>query len=436
MGRTRTQIVPLYQRLPHGPNGLGRDEVARNQRARIYGAMIESVAERGYHATAVADVIALAGVSRRAFYEQFANKQECFVATHDIAVARARKSALEGWRRERGWANRVHSAWSATLCHAAYTPKGLRLVFVDSLGTGGRGVYGRLTAAHGAFERIVASGLDLADDGRISPPLTARAVVGGARHLAFTRMLDGRERELAAMTDVVLDWIDAYRLPRGGRLPPLTAAPATSPVPAARAHFLAAGEERARALVALVHLTLAEGYPPLSDAQIAELAGLRLDVFHRHFACKEAAFLAVLEDFAGESGRVVQAAVDGSGSWPQAVRRAMSTLVAHFAAHEALLRIAFVALCEIGPAITRRLTRPIEAVVNVLVADAPRARHGGQIAREAITGALWAIVAAAAARGRLARVPALADHLSFVALAPYLGPRGALAEIAGAHDRG
>jgi len=85
---------------------MSRDDVERNQRARLYGAMIEAVHERGYPQTTVAHVIALAGVSRRAFYEQFDNKEECFLATYDIVVARARKVVLEAWARERGWANR------------------------------------------------------------------------------------------------------------------------------------------------------------------------------------------------------------------------------------------------------------------------------------------------------------------------------------------
>src|ERR1700678_1406899 len=80
-------IAPLYKRLPHGPHRLARDEVIANQRKRIYGALIEAVSQGGYDGTSVKQVIALAGVSRRSFYEQFANKQEAFMAAFD-AIAR------------------------------------------------------------------------------------------------------------------------------------------------------------------------------------------------------------------------------------------------------------------------------------------------------------------------------------------------------------
>src|SRR6185437_16720714 len=132
MSGTEREPVPLYRRLPHGPNGMSRDDVARNQRERMYGGMIEAVAERGYSRTTVAHVIGLAGVSRRAFYEQFANKEECFLATYDIVVARARKVVLDAWSQERGWANRLHGACKALLDDVAGTPKGARLVLVDS----------------------------------------------------------------------------------------------------------------------------------------------------------------------------------------------------------------------------------------------------------------------------------------------------------------
>src|SRR5271154_4249744 len=88
-GSTRmptAQITPIYKRLPHGPHRLERGEVVLHQRARIHGAMVEAIARSGYDRTSVKQVIGLAGVSRRSFYEQFANKEACFLATCDLVV--------------------------------------------------------------------------------------------------------------------------------------------------------------------------------------------------------------------------------------------------------------------------------------------------------------------------------------------------------------
>jgi AcrR family transcriptional regulator len=246
MGRTGSQVAPIYRRLPHGPNGMGREDVARHQRARLYGAMIESVAQRGYQATTVAHVIALAGVSRRAFYEQFNNKEECFLATYDIVVARARKRVLDAWGAERGWANRLHAGCKALLDEAAESPKGPRLVLVDALGIGPR-ARERMQLAGLTFERLVGGAFQAAPDGVGFPRLTSRGIVGGIRHVVFMRMLEERERELYTLTDEVLDWIESYRSPAVARLG--VAAPAKpSHAQPAPAEFLVRDDKRARLL--------------------------------------------------------------------------------------------------------------------------------------------------------------------------------------------
>lgn len=72
-------------RLPRGRHGLTRAEVAADQRARLMLALADAVAEKGYVATTVADVLRRAGVSRQTFYEQFPSKLDCFLATFDAA---------------------------------------------------------------------------------------------------------------------------------------------------------------------------------------------------------------------------------------------------------------------------------------------------------------------------------------------------------------
>ena len=78
--------MPAPERLPRGRHRLSREEVADSQRARLLRAMAEAVAERGYANTPVANVLERAHVSRESFYEQFANKEECFLAAYDAAA--------------------------------------------------------------------------------------------------------------------------------------------------------------------------------------------------------------------------------------------------------------------------------------------------------------------------------------------------------------
>lgn len=64
--------------LPAGRHGLTRAAVIDSQRGRILVAMAQSVAEKGYPAATVADVLARARVSRATFYELFADKADCY----------------------------------------------------------------------------------------------------------------------------------------------------------------------------------------------------------------------------------------------------------------------------------------------------------------------------------------------------------------------
>jgi AcrR family transcriptional regulator len=428
MNRTAAEQAPLYRRLPHGPNGMGREEVARNQRSRLYGAMIESIDQRGYRATTVAHVISLAGVSRRAFYELFANKEECFLGTYDIVVAGARKRMLDAWAGERGWANRLHAGCKTLLDDAAESPKGPHLVLVDALGIGPK-ARERLQLAGFTFERLVTTAFKVAPHEVGFPPLTPRAVVGGVRHAVFVRLLEKREKELFMLTDEVLDWIESYRTPAAVQLG-RTGTSTPAHVPPTPAAFLARDDRRAKLLGSVVHLTLDSGYLSLTDPQIAQFAGMSTEAFHKQFANKEECFLAVLDEFVNEAVETVRPRMKASSSWPESVYKGVGAFVEYLAAHQALLRIAFIDLFEVGPGMIAKMTRSVEGFTKLLTENGPEPQRGPAVALEAITGALWGIICTYVANDRLARLPSLVDQLAFIVLAPYIGPKAAVETIA------
>jgi AcrR family transcriptional regulator len=427
MASNGTKETPLFPRLPRGPNGMDPEDVARHQRTRLYGAMIESVSQRGYQATTVAHVLALAGVSRRVFYEQFPNKEQCFLATHDILVVRERKRLIDAWQRERGWANRLHAACKTLLHDVAEDPKGPRLVLVESLGIGATGRE-RMQLTGVTFERLLATVLRLAPDATELPTLTARAIVGGIRHVAYTRLLEDRGAELCSLTDEVLDWIEAYRSPAAARLASLgSRAPCQrAPRPAP---LLDGDDPRARALGSVVELTQQEGYAGLSDPQIAQFAGLSTEAFHRHFRDKEECLLAALDELVREALRSVSDALEGASSWPEAVDRAMGAFVEHLLAHPSLRRIAFIHLFEVGSGGVGRLTSSIERLTELILEGAPAPRRGPMLARAAVTGGIWAASVSSVANERLLRLPLFVDQLTFTLLAPYIGAREAVDAI-------
>lgn len=74
------------KQLPRGRHGLSREEVVGSQRDRMLRALAETMAEKGYVATTVADILRAAGVSRETFYQQFSSKEDCFAHAYDAAV--------------------------------------------------------------------------------------------------------------------------------------------------------------------------------------------------------------------------------------------------------------------------------------------------------------------------------------------------------------
>lgn len=95
-------------RLPRGPHGLSREQVVEHQRERILAAMVATAGTQGFRATTIGDITSRARVSRDTFYEQFANKEACFVAAYDglvrelldqmVAVGTSEPSYIENMR--------------------------------------------------------------------------------------------------------------------------------------------------------------------------------------------------------------------------------------------------------------------------------------------------------------------------------------------------
>src|SRR6201996_6577643 len=78
--------------LPRGRSHLPPPAVSASQRERLLRSVIAAVSERGYQAVTVADIVRRARVSKKAFYDHFADKEECFLAAtgegRELMIAR------------------------------------------------------------------------------------------------------------------------------------------------------------------------------------------------------------------------------------------------------------------------------------------------------------------------------------------------------------
>ena len=85
--------------LPRRVRSDLREELRASQAGRLICAVADAVADKGYAATSVADIVSLAGVSRKTFYEHFDDKEACFLASYDTgaeAIYKAMVKASDG----------------------------------------------------------------------------------------------------------------------------------------------------------------------------------------------------------------------------------------------------------------------------------------------------------------------------------------------------
>ncbi|GAC1440075.1 MAG: hypothetical protein NVSMB51_18850 [Solirubrobacteraceae bacterium] len=194
--------------LPRGRHAAPRHVVEHSQRVRLYGAMAEAVAEKGYGATSVADVLARAGVSRKNFYELFANKQECFLA----AAQAGTDALLAAIEHATEWgADRRAAAATATAAYLAWLdehPAFARTYLVDALAAGPE-VGELLSGTHQRFADLFAHGYEEARRADPSlPELGAhrfRAVVGAVNELVELHLRRHGPGTLAELHPLLLD---------------------------------------------------------------------------------------------------------------------------------------------------------------------------------------------------------------------------------------
>jgi AcrR family transcriptional regulator len=419
-------VAPIYKRLPHGPHRLERGEVVRNQRTRIHGALIEAVARSGYLETSVKQVIGLAGVSRRSFYEQFANKQECFLATFDLIahleLQRIRDvyAAAGGGLRER-----MHAACECFARASADEHGAMVLVVIEAQTAGVPGML-RLRKAAGACEHMLALSFARTPGAVALPMPIVRGIAGGLHGAAAAHL-----RAPAARCDVareMLDWTTLFQTPALERMNEQLAASLSvrvREIASSCAHSLGGAEAvardpRTRLAQSALRLATREEYRTLSPPQIADEANVSIDAFCELFADKDDCYLAAL-DMIGDELLTIAADPDlVSDEWAPAVRRVLDELMRHLAEHPLHARTLVQEAYFAGAAAVERVEDLALGIATLLTEGAPSAPPG-RLTVEAVAGAIWHTIRCQVAAGRVPLLAALSDHLAYIVLAPYLG---------------
>ena len=262
--------------LRSGRNGLPRARVTEIQRDRMLSAAVEVVEDVGYARMTVSQVIGRARVSRKTFYDFFADGEDCFLAVFEEALSRVRIRAREAYARESGWREGIRSALGMLLLFMDEEPALSRLCFIETLGAGER-VLERRSRLLDEAASVVDAGRLATSASRNPPEITAEAVVGGIFAVLHTHVLEGR-KELATdllgplMSVIVLPYLGAGSAGRELNRPPAPRARRTRR-PARSKDALEGLNIRLTYRTVRALMALAE-HPGASNREVAEGSGI------------------------------------------------------------------------------------------------------------------------------------------------------------------
>jgi AcrR family transcriptional regulator len=182
------QASPM--RPPPGRHRLPREFIVRHQRVRIVAALTEEILEQGYRSVTVADIVRRAGVARNTFYENFASKEDCFLAASAFAADEALRRVLEAAGTVDSWPARVDAGLGAFLRYVTDEPALARTCIVEALAAGPAAIE-RYERTIQEFVPLFRLGRKVSPHGEELPQTLEETVIGGIFWILYQRIATG-----------------------------------------------------------------------------------------------------------------------------------------------------------------------------------------------------------------------------------------------------
>jgi AcrR family transcriptional regulator len=193
------EMQTIERPLPRGPHRLTRETVLESQRGRMLDAIAVAVADKGYAATTVGDVVSGAGVSRKTFYEHFADKEECFLAAYDQVADELFAAIAEETRRARNPREALELGIAKYFTQFADHPRAAA-TFVVEIHRAGERALARRAEIHARYRELVAlapKAVERQRTGNSQPPAAAvEAVTYTIDAMTHDYVRQGRAHEL------------------------------------------------------------------------------------------------------------------------------------------------------------------------------------------------------------------------------------------------
>ena len=424
---------PLREKtLPPG-RGTTAEEAAENHRERLFGALVAKVAEKSYEATTVADLVELSGVSRSAFYKQFRDKQECFLAAIEALIGPAVESASEaltpGGEPLRDPAD-AQKAFEQLIEGIVSQPAAAALCIVEVY-TGGSQAVELLDRATSSLEDVVSRLLDgMGREGM--PSEIVRALIGGVQKVIHKRLYQGKPEELTELAPQLWEWLFRYPPPPG----PLRGPRRRTLRPVPFEERQAASNPPERLLRALAAVVAEKGYPETTITDIIERAGTSYRAFYERFDSKEDAVVAALDVGSLQMLAAALPAFRRAKDWADAVRGTQESMFLYGVQEPEYARLGAVEMYAAGKRALERREHVTEDMEALLAAGYELAPGIPPVTAEAIGGALYALFYDHVKQKGPERLAELVPWAVYVTLTPFLGGDEAYAVATGAAGDG
>jgi AcrR family transcriptional regulator len=177
--------------------------VAESQRDRLLRAMVREVAERGYDGVSVSHVVNRAGVSRGAFYEEFAGKDEALFEAYDTMLDGLIERVQSSFSAGDAWPTKVRLALRVLLEELASNPEIARMATVE-IPSAGPVAHQRYREGIERFLPFFRKGREYSGRGDELPEDAELMAVGGAEAIVFDEVVGGRVSRLPALLPDIL----------------------------------------------------------------------------------------------------------------------------------------------------------------------------------------------------------------------------------------
>lgn len=427
-------------RLKPGP-GMDAADVDAHQTGRICQAMTEIVADSGYGAVKVRELVKLAGVSTKTFYRLFEDKEDCFLRSHEMVIRHARVGLLASQSGEDDWRERPRLIYAAFAREMELDPDAARLALVGAYADG-PAVLEQAQRAEETFTAMIAASFARAPDGVVVSPMVVEGMMAGIARVSRSRLLEGRQGDLPGMEAEVMEWamsflskasVDLAALDIGVLLGNSAITPLLTPAGAAMSAALSPSGDRATILAAVGKLVAADDYKyaDLNIPRIRKGAGVSRRIFDTQFDDVEECFLAALGERAAEAVAQAARAQIAGRTWGGGIYRAISAFCIQIAGDPLLARVCFSDDFAVGSKGSLSRLRLVNGVSDQLRDSTPQLGRVSELSIEASSGGIWSIFHRHILRDWVVHHPQIAATLTFMALAPTMGADEAVAAIRG-----